>query len=165
MIFSDNSSYLTFGWYAKGNLSVDKSHRIEQKLKMMEEDFSVFIERKFFFYFMSKNIGHFHRYKHDTLIWETVLWTEELNCLLHHLTSDFPGIRLWGGRRKGCFSNDIELSCLLWLADFFFRKPKRWQLFFKTDDRIIFFYSRQNLELQCFWISFPSPIDCISSSF
>lgn len=48
MIFSDNSSYLTFGWYAKGNLSVDKSHRIEQKLKMMEEDFSVFIERNLF---------------------------------------------------------------------------------------------------------------------
>lgn len=27
---------------------MDKSHRIEQKLKMMEEDFSMFIERNFF---------------------------------------------------------------------------------------------------------------------
>lgn len=84
-------------------MSVDKSHRIEQKLKMMEEDFSVFIEKKFFFYFMSKNIGHFHRYKHDTLIWETVSWTEELNCLLHHLTLTYQVLEFGEGGGRDAF--------------------------------------------------------------
>lgn len=51
---------------------------------------------------------------------ETALWIEELNCLLHHLTSNFPWVSFGGGRRKGCFSNDLELSCLC-SAEVFFK--------------------------------------------
>lgn len=57
--------------------------------------------KEIFSHFVSKNVGHIHRYKHGTLIWETVLWIEELNCLSHHLTADFPYIRILGGEGEG----------------------------------------------------------------
>lgn len=64
-------------------MSVDKSHRrSKQKLNMMEEDCSVFIER--IFHFRSKYIGQILRYMLGTLSPKTVFLIEELNCLLSH---------------------------------------------------------------------------------